>query len=336
MRLDDFDYQLPDDRIAQSPVEPRDAARLLVDQGSGAPLHRRVHDLLEFLRPDDLLVVNDSRVIPARLRLLRTTGGAAEALLLDPLDTDRRTWEAMMRPARKLRVGEELLSNGVPLVRVLRRSDAGDTMVVELIGDGDPLSLLQRHGEMPLPPYITTRLEQAERYQTVYANEPASAAAPTAGLHFTPELLAELAGAGVVTARVELVVGLDTFKPVSADDPRDHVIHSERYRVPAATLAACRDARRVVAVGTTSVRALESAATFGALEGRTRLFIHRPYEWNVVDVLMTNFHLPRTTLLMMIDAFVGPRWRRLYDEALAEGYRFLSFGDAMLLDRSLT
>jgi S-adenosylmethionine:tRNA ribosyltransferase-isomerase len=336
MRLDDFDYQLPDDRIAQSPVEPRDAARLLVDQGSGAPLHRRVHDLLEFLRPDDLLVVNDSRVIPARLRLLRTTGGAAEALLLDPLDTDRRTWEAMMRPARKLRVGEELLSNGVPLVRVLRRSDAGDTMVVELIGDGDPLSLLQRHGEMPLPPYITTRLEQADRYQTVYANEPASAAAPTAGLHFTPELLAELAGAGVVTARVELVVGLDTFKPVSADDPRDHVIHSERYRVPAATLAACRDARRVVAVGTTSVRALESAATFGALEGRTRLFIHRPYEWNVVDVLMTNFHLPRTTLLMMIDAFVGPRWRRLYDEALAEGYRFLSFGDAMLLDRSLT
>jgi S-adenosylmethionine:tRNA ribosyltransferase-isomerase len=242
----------------------------------------------------------------------------------------------MMRPARKLRVGEELLSNGVPLVRVLRRSDAGDTMVVELIGDGDPLSLLQRHGEMPLPPYITTRLEQADRYQTVYANEPASAAAPTAGLHFTRELLAELAGAGVVTARVELVVGLDTFKPVSADDPRDHVIHSERYRVPAATLAACRDARRVVAVGTTSVRALESAATFGALEGRTRLFIHRPYEWNVVDVLMTNFHLPRTTLLMMIDAFVGPRWRRLYDEALAEGYRFLSFGDAMLLDRSLT
>jgi S-adenosylmethionine:tRNA ribosyltransferase-isomerase len=336
MRLDDFDYQLPDERIAQSPVEPRDSARLLVDQGSGAPLHRQVRDLREFLREGDLLVVNDSRVIPARLRLLRTTGGAAEALLLDPLDTDRRTWEAMMRPARKLRVGEELLSNGVPLVRVLRRSDAGDTMVVELIGDGDPLSLLERHGEMPLPPYITTRLERPDRYQTVYANEPASAAAPTAGLHFTPELLAELSDAGIATARVELVVGLDTFKPVSADDPRDHVIHSERYRVPAATLAACRDAKRVVAVGTTSVRALESAATLEALEGRTRLFIHRPYEWKVVDVLMTNFHLPRTTLLMMIDSFVGPRWRRLYDEALAEGYRFLSFGDAMLLDRSLS
>ena len=169
----------------------------------------------------------------------------------------------------------------------------------------------------------------------MYANEPASAAAPTAGLHFTPELLAAIRAAGVATATVELVVGLDTFKPVSAEDPRDHQIHSERYRVPAATMEAVRSARRVVAVGTTSVRALESAATFGETEGRTRLFIHRPYEWKTVDVMMTNFHLPRTTLLMMIDAFVGARWRRLYEIALAERYRFLSFGDAMLLDRSL-
>jgi S-adenosylmethionine:tRNA ribosyltransferase-isomerase len=335
MRLADFDYTLPDQFIAQSPIEPRDAARLLVDQGAAAPLHRRVADLGEFLGADDLLVVNDSKVIPARLRLTRATGGAAEALLLDPLDHDRRTWDAMVRPARKLKPGEELLSNGVPLVRVLGRGAAGDTTVVELIGDDDPLVLLQQHGEMPLPPYITTRLERADRYQTVYANEPASSAAPTAGLHFTPELLASLEATGVRTARVELVVGLDTFKPVSADDPRDHIIHSERYRVPQTTMDACRDARRVIAVGTTSVRALESASAFHELEGRTRLFIHRPYEWKVVDVMMTNFHMPRTTLLMMIDAFVGARWRRLYDTAIAEQYRFFSFGDAMLLDRSL-
>jgi S-adenosylmethionine:tRNA ribosyltransferase-isomerase len=336
MRLDDYDYELPDERIAQHPVEPRDSARLLIDQGSASPLHRHVRDLGEFLREGDLLVVNDSRVIPARLRLLRSTGGAAEALLLDPLDADRRVWEAMVRPAKKMRAGEELLSNGVPLVRVLRRSEAGDTMVVELLGEGDPLTLLETHGEMPLPPYITATLEQPDRYQTVYSNEPGSAAAPTAGLHFTPELLSQLASAGVETARVELVVGLDTFKPVSEADPTQHPMHSERYRVPQATIDACRSARRVVAVGTTSVRALESAAKSGELAGRTRIFIHRPYEWTTVDVMMTNFHMPRTTLLMMIDAFIGPRWRRLYDDALAEGYRFLSFGDAMLLDRSLS
>ena len=341
MRLEDFDYTLPDERIAQHPAEPRDSARLLVDQGSAAPLHRHVRDLTEFLREGDLLVVNDTRVIPARLRLQRSTGGAAEALLLEPLDGDRRVWEAMVRPAKKLKMGEELLAassnaTGVPLVRVVRRSDAGDTMVIELLGEGEPLALLHEHGEMPLPPYITARGAGDERYQTVYANEPASSAAPTAGLHFTPELLARIETMGITTRRVELVVGLDTFKPVSAADPRDHVIHSERYRVDPAVLADCAAARRVVAVGTTSVRALESAATFGTGAGRTRLFIHRPYEWKVVDVLMTNFHLPRTTLLMMIDAFVGPRWRTLYDEALREQYRFLSFGDTMLLDRHLT
>ena len=337
MRLDDFDYELPEERIAQTPIEPRDAARLLVDRGSAAPEHRHVRDLVEYLGDGDLLVVNDSKVIPARLRLRRESGGVAEVLLLEPLDADRRTWEAMVRPARKLRQGEILLSGeeSVPLVRIEGRTDAGDTMRVSLVGEDDPLALLQTYGEMPLPPYIGTRLEQADRYQTVYANEPASAAAPTAGLHFTPELLDSLRRLGVRTATVELVVGLDTFKPVSVDDPREHAIHSERYRVPAATVAAVREARRVVAVGTTSVRALESAAVTGQGEGRTRLFIHRPYEWQTVDVMMTNFHMPRTTLLMMIDAFVGSRWRRLYEEALSERYRFFSFGDAMLLDRRL-
>jgi len=338
MRLADFDYELPDHRVAQSPAEPRDSARLLVDQGSEAPLHRHVRDLCDFLRPDDVLVVTDTKVIPARFRLVRATGGAAEALLLDPVDTERRVWEAMVRPARKLREGEVLHSpaDGAEVVRVRGRSESGDTMLVELVGDGDPLELLARHGEMPLPPYITAPSSPPERYQTVYAQQPASAAAPTAGLHFTPALLQQIADLGVRIERVELVVGLDTFKPVSADDPREHVIHSERYRVRPEVLEACTAAKRVVAVGTTSVRALESAATLGRLEGRTTLFIHRPYEWKVVDLLMTNFHLPRTTLLMMIDAFVGTRWRRLYDEALEHDYRFLSFGDAMLLDRSLS
>ena len=337
MRLDDFDYLLPDNRIAQVPVEPRDSARLLVDRGSAPVDHRQVSDLIELLGDGDLLVVNDSKVIPARLRLQRHSGGAAEVLLLEPLDPQRREWEAMVRPARKLRLGERLVTSaGLELIEIGARTAAGDTHRVKIVGQGDPLALLALHGEMPLPPYITTRLEHQDRYQTVYAVEPASSAAPTAGLHFTPELLAGLHAQGVPTVRVELVVGLDTFKPVTVDDPRDHQIHSERYRVTRDVMEQCRAARRVVAVGTTSVRALESAAALRQLEGRTRLFIHRPYDWQVVDLMMTNFHMPRTTLLMMIDAFVGERWKRLYHEAIDRNYRFLSFGDAMLLDRRAT
>ncbi len=337
MHLDDFDYELPEELIAQVPVEPRDAARLLVDRGSAPPEHRHVRDLDSLLGDGDLLVVNDTRVIPARLRLSRHSGGSAEVLLLEPIDATRRVWEAMVRPGRKLKQGERLVtSTGLELVEIGRRTAAGDTTEVTILGEGDALALLGEHGEMPLPPYITTPLESPDRYQTVYAAAPASAAAPTAGLHLTPELLERLDRRGVELARVELVVGLDTFKPVSSDDPREHEMHSERYNVPADVMERCRAARRVVAIGTTSVRALESAATFGELEGRTRLFIHQPYEWKVVDVMMTNFHLPRTTLIMMIDAFVGERWRRLYGAALAERYRMLSFGDAMLLDRHLT
>lgn len=335
MRLADFDYDLPEDRIAQQPIEPRDAARLLIDQGAAEPLHRHVADIGEFLRDGDLLVVNDSKVIPARLRLTRASGGAAEVLLLEPIDEEHRTWEALVRPSRKLREGEELFRGGEPIVRVLHRTAAGDTSVVQLIGEGNALDQLAAVGEMPLPPYIGAKLQAPERYQTVYANAPGSAAAPTAGLHFTEPLLNSLKTRGVELARVELIVGLDTFKPIAADDPRDHQIHSERFRVSSEVLAKCRDARRVVAVGTTSARALESGHHFGVDAGRTRLFIHRPYEWQVVDLLLTNFHMPRTTLLMMIDAFVGPRWRTLYEAALRGDYRMLSFGDAMLLDRSL-
>jgi S-adenosylmethionine:tRNA ribosyltransferase-isomerase len=334
VRLTDFDYVLPEERIAQVPVEPRDAARLLVDRGSAPPEHRHVRDLVELLQPGDLLVVNETKVIPARLLLRRATGGAAEVLLVDALDGERRRWEALVRPARKLKVGEVLNAvTGEPVVMIGERTDAGDTFEVELLGSLDGLDVLAEHGEMPLPPYITTRLDRPDRYQTVYAREPGSAAAPTAGLHFTPELLAELAANDVRTAAVELVVGLDTFRPITTDDPLDHRMHTERYRVPEATTEACRAARRVVAVGTTAVRALESAAATGRSSGRTDLFIHRGFDWKLVDLMMTNFHLPRTTLLMMIDAFVGERWRPLYDTALAHDYRFLSFGDAMLLDR---
>jgi S-adenosylmethionine:tRNA ribosyltransferase-isomerase len=306
---------------------------LLVDRGSGAAVHRHVRDLPDLLQPGDLLVLNETRVIPARLRLRRSTGGAAEVLLLEPWDADRRTWEALVRPGGKLGVGEILESDGVALVRMGERTPAGDTFWVELVGDDDPVVLLDRHGEMPLPPYISERLGDPERYQTVFSREPGSAAAPTAGLHFTPELFDRLAERGIATATVELVVGLDTFQPISTMNPLDHPMHTERYRVPPETADACRAASRVVAVGTTAVRALESAARSGESSGRTDLFIHRGFDWQVVDVMMTNFHLPKTTLLMMIDAFVGPRWRSLYEQALAGDYRFLSFGDAMLLDR---
>jgi S-adenosylmethionine:tRNA ribosyltransferase-isomerase len=335
--MGDFDYELRADRIAQSPVEPRDAARLLVDRGSGEPEHRHVCDLPSILRPGDLLVVNETRVIPARLALRRATGGSAEVLLLEPLDGARVVWEALLRPAKRLKLGEILRSaSGVDVIEVGERTDAGDTFTVRLLGPVDEvgsLDLLDRHGVMPLPPYITERLDDPDRYQTVYAREPGSAAAPTAGLHITHDLLARLDEAGVGVATVELVVGLDTFRPITEGDPFAHRMHTERYRVPAHTMERCRSADRVVAVGTTSVRALESAAATGRLDGRTDIFINRPFEWQVVDLMMTNFHLPKTTLLMMIDAFVGDRWRTLYSTALSEGYRFLSFGDAMLLDR---
>jgi S-adenosylmethionine:tRNA ribosyltransferase-isomerase len=334
MQLSDLDYALPPDLIAQHPIEPRDAARLLVDRGAGAaPDHRQVRDLVDLLGDGDLLVVNDSKVIPARLAVQRTSGGAVEVLLLEPRDAERRRWEALVRPGGKLKPGEVLLTGEHELVRFDGRAAAGDTFEVTILGDDDPLAVLAEHGRMPLPPYITAPLGEPGRYQTVYAAEPGSAAAPTAGLHLTTELLGRLAAQGVELARVELVVGLDTFQPISVDDPLTHRIHSERYRVPAGVLDRCAAARRVVAVGTTAVRALESAATFGVGEGRTELFIHPGYDWKVVDVLMTNFHLPRTTLLLMIEAFVGRRWRDLYAAAIAERYRFLSFGDAMLLDR---
>lgn len=332
MRLSDIDYDLPEELIAQHPVEPRDSARLLVDLDGLSTGHMQVRDLPSLVGEGDVLVVNDTRVLPARLHLQRRSGGAAEVLLLERLDDRSARWEALVRPARKLREGEVLDWFGKPVLRVGSRTDAGDTFGVELLAD-DPAALLERIGSVPLPPYIRASLEDAERYQTVYARRAASAAAPTAGLHFTPELLDAVRASGARIEKVELVVGLDTFKPISTDDPRDHRIHSESYHVDPSVLEACRGARRVIAVGTTAVRALESAATRDETSGRTDLFITPGYDWRIVDVMMTNFHMPRTSLLLMIEAFIGRRWRDLYSAAIAERYRFLSFGDAMLIGR---
>ena len=333
MHIADIDYHLPTELIAQVPVEPRDSARLLVDQGSTAPRDAIVRDLPQFLRDGDVLVVNDTKVVPARLHLSRASGGAAEVLLLEPLDDTHREWESLIRPGRKMKPGEVLYANdNSAVLEVQGRGAQGDTFRISFLHD-DPGSLITRLGEMPLPPYITQRLGDTSRYQTVYARDAKSAAAPTAGLHFTPELLAAVRSMGVHIANVELVVGLDTFAPVTADDPRDHVIHTESYQVPPDTLAAVRSARRVVAVGTTATRALESVGATGKTSGRTDLFITPGFAFRYVDVMLTNFHMPRTTLLLMISAFVGDRWRRLYEHAVREHYRFLSFGDAMLLDR---
>jgi len=295
--------------------------------------------------------MNESRVLPARLALHKKTGGEAEVLVLEQVPGGGGCWRALVRPGRRIRSGTVLYAAGpdgsesaVVEVGAPADPDAEDGVrLVRLLGSGSQavttddtnsgIDVLERFGELPLPPYITAPLADAERYQTVYARNPGSVAAPTAGLHLTEELLERCRARGVATACIELQVGLGTFRPIAASTVEDHHMHAERYLVPSATWEACQRARRVVAVGTTSVRALESAAATGALSGRTDLFIHRPHRFRLVDLLLTNFHLPRSSLLVMIDAFVGSRWRELYERALEERYRFLSFGDAMLMKR---
>jgi S-adenosylmethionine:tRNA ribosyltransferase-isomerase len=328
MDASDFEYLLPDQAIAQEPAARRDAARLLVDRGPGrAPGHGIVADLPGLVEAGDVVVVNDTRVRAARLRLRKATGGAAEVLLLD--DEGDGSWIALVRPGRRLPPGTVLASPGGGPDVVVGEALAGGRRRVQVVGE------LDSHGELPLPPYIHRPLDDVERYQTVYAARAASAAAPTAGLHLTEPLLQSMRDAGVTVARLELVVGLDTFRPMATERVEDHVMHTEAYDVPAATLDACERARaaghHVVAVGTTVVRALEAAATTGRLTGRTDLLIAGEHRFSSVDRLLTNFHRPRTTLLALVDAFVGRRWRTLYGIALDEGYRFLSFGDAMLL-----
>ena len=330
----DLDYALPPEAIAQTPIEPRDAARLLIDEGPGSPpRHGHVTDLPSLVGPGDVVVVNTTRVLPARLHLRKVTGGAVEVLLLEPLEDDLgRAWEALVRPSRKVPPGSSLVAGPDLTIVVGEDRGEGRRVVEPVVREGvDLYDALAHHGSLPLPPYITEPLEDEERYQTTYGAEPGSVAAPTAGLHLTPALLDAVRAAGARIEPVELVVGLGTFRPIATDTVEEHRMHAERYRVPATTMAACEHADRVVAVGTTSVRALESVAATGRLEARTELFIHRGYRFAMVDALLTNFHLPRSSLLGLVDALIGPRWRALYDEALREGYRFLSFGDAMLL-----
>jgi S-adenosylmethionine:tRNA ribosyltransferase-isomerase len=338
--MDAYDYGLPDGAIAQHPVEPRSAARLLIGPGvtgDGAPRHATMADLPSLLGPGDVVVVNDTRVLPARLGLVKSSGGQAEVLLLEPVADDPSAWEALVRPGRRLPDPTSLFESvGGPAVvevgEVIGGADDGRRRIRLL----DP-SVVERAGTMPLPPYIRQPLVDPERYQTVYSAPAAmadrSAAAPTAGLHFTPELLDACSRAGATLARVDLAIGLDTFRPITAPTAEGHVIHTERYSVPPETMAACASADRVVAVGTTAVRALESAAATGVLTGRTDLYIHGEYRFQVVDVLVTNFHLPRSSLLLLVESFCGPVWRSLYAIALQSGYRFLSFGDAMVVAR---
>ncbi|HET7636111.1 MAG TPA: tRNA preQ1(34) S-adenosylmethionine ribosyltransferase-isomerase QueA, partial [Candidatus Limnocylindria bacterium] len=351
LRVDDFAYDLPDAAIAQTPAEPRDAARLLVlvraasRPGRPALRHRVFREIGEELRRGDLLVVNDSRVIPARLPARRESGGAAELLLLRPLGSEgEHLWEALVRPSRRLAPGNRLLL-----------ASGDEVEVGERLGDGtralrfarDPLAVMSAAGEVPLPPYIHDRSAPAERYQTVYARPPGSAAAPTAGLHFTPELLEQLADAGVHRATVTLHVGLDTFRPLEGEFVDEHHIHREWYQVPDAAREAIAATRRgggrVVAVGTTSVRVLETAAEEGAQTGWSDLYITPPFTYRAVDALVTNFHLPRSSLLLLVTAFVQQGMPgatafeardtllAAYREALEMGYRFFSFGDAMLI-----
>lgn len=326
-----FDYDLPERAIAQHPVEPRDRARLLVDRGPGeVPEHATVADLPRFVRPGDVVVVNRTRVLPARLHLEKPTGGRVEVLLLEELD-DGTGWEALVRPSRRVAAGTRLVAGPDLSVVVGDRLDEGRRLVE--VETTDLHAALDRHGEVPLPPYIHEPLADAERYQTVFAEEPGSVAAPTAGLHLTEEVLDGIRAAGAEIVHVDLRVGLGTFRPIVAADVEDHTMHEERYDVPQHTWDACQRAERVLAIGTTTVRALESAAALGRRSGRTGLFLRPGSELRIVDVLLTNFHLPRSSLLVLVEAFAGPHWRDLYATALAEGYRFLSFGDAMLLTR---
>jgi len=308
----ELDYELPLELIAQQPAERRDRSRLLVyDRSTGVVRHRVFAELPEELGTE-LLVVNDTRVMPARLKLRRRSGGAVEVLLLERLDGDG-SWEGLARPSRKLKPGDRL----------------GPVELVEPLGEGRWLLRLhgEPQGEVPLPPYITEPLADPERYQTVYADDPSSAAAPTAGLHFTPELLGRLE-----VERVTLDVGLDTFRPLTAATLEEHELHGERYSVRPEAWERIRDAERVLAVGTTTVRVLETVARDGLLQGRTELLIAPGFTFRRVDALLTNFHLPRSTLLALVMAFAGvEETRRLYELAIAERYRFYSFGDAMLI-----
>ncbi|MFN2591249.1 MAG: tRNA preQ1(34) S-adenosylmethionine ribosyltransferase-isomerase QueA [Candidatus Dormibacteria bacterium] len=341
-RVEDYDYPLPAELIAQQRLGPRADSRLMYMPSTGAPRHLAFRDLGSLLRPGDLLVVNDTRVIPARVRF-EHLGREAEILLLHPAGGDADVWECLVRPGRRMLPGMRMQVRFGLWADVLAPG-AGGGKRLRFSPPGRLAQLLPEIGEMPLPPYIHEPLADPERYQTVYAREPGSAAAPTAGLHFDEPMLAELAAAGVARAPVTLRIGLDTFQPLRVDSLSDHRMHSETYEIPPATRQAIDTARanggRIVAVGTTVARALEAAAAkAGAGEpreradsGATDIFLRPGHRFREVDMLLTNFHLPRSTLLVLVSAFAGrERILDAYRVAVAEGYRFYSFGDAMLL-----
>jgi S-adenosylmethionine:tRNA ribosyltransferase-isomerase len=333
-----FNYQLPAELIAQEPVEPRDASRLLVvERASGSLTDSTFARIGSYLRPGDLLVLNDTKVIPALLEARLPTGGAVSVLLLKEREPD--VWECLVKPARKLLPGRTITIEGSPLVGRVEEYLEPGIRTIRFFGADDVRTALLNAGAPPLPPYIKKRDVALARYQTVYARREGSAAAPTAGLHFTGRLLAELSAAGIDIAYVTLHVGLDTFKPVTEENPEEHVIHREWMEIAPEEAEkineAKREGRRVVAVGTTSVRALESAWVDGSVVPGTKetdLYIVPGYRFRVVDALVTNFHLPRTTLLLLVGAFCGQELlKRAYRHAIEERYRFYSFGDAMLI-----
>ncbi|MBQ8922201.1 MAG: tRNA preQ1(34) S-adenosylmethionine ribosyltransferase-isomerase QueA [Oscillospiraceae bacterium] len=334
-----YNYDLPSERIAQTPVEPRSASRMLcLDRETGAVSHHRFYELGRFLRPGDLLVMNDSRVLPARLYGVKTENQTPiEFLLLKPVG--EKVWEIICKPAKKAKPGTRFAFGDQLEAEILDVTEDGGR-IVRFFCEGSLYAVLDEIGQMPLPPYITEKLRDKERYQTVYARDPGSSAAPTAGLHFTPELLQSLKEQGIGEAYVTLHVGLGTFRPVKEDDIRKHHMHVEHYSIPAETAEKIRRTKenggRVIAVGTTSCRTLEgAAAAHGSVipcEGDTGIFIYPPYEFRCIDGLITNFHLPESTLIMLVSAFAGyEHVMQAYRIAVEEQYRFFSFGDAMLI-----
>lgn len=337
LKTDDFDYFLPESQIAQTPAEPRDSSKLLCyNRETGEVSHKIFSNVIDLLKKGDVLVINTTKVYPARMFAHTEFGGKVEILLLKRLSLNN--WEVMVKPGKKARIGTKLtISKELSLV-VKDRTETGER-IVEFIYEGVFEDIISRLGEMPLPPYIKQKLENQERYQTVYAKNQGSSAAPTAGLHFTTELLQKIKEKGVEICEVELNVGLGTFRPVKVDDVTKHEMHTESFFVPEETAKIVNKAkaenRRVIAVGTTSVRTLESAVNQSGqlqpMRGDTNIFIYPPYKFKIIDGLITNFHLPKSTLIMLVSAFIGrDKTLQLYNLAVNSNYRFFSFGDACL------
>lgn len=339
MKTRDFYYDLPEELIAQTPLERRDSSRLMVlNKENGEVTHRHFYNIMEYLQPGDCLVLNNSRVLPARLIGHRPTGGAIEVLLLK--DLGNKCWECLCKPGKKMQVGNSVIFGDGELTATVRQVQETGNRIIEFHYEGIFLEHLERLGKMPLPPYIKAELSDQERYQTVYSKEVGSAAAPTAGLHFTEELLDKIRAKGVKTAFVTLHVGLGTFRPVKAEDILEHHMHSELCMMDAQTAEILNETRRnggrIICVGTTSCRTLESLAgedgSFSAGSKWTEIFIYPGYRFKAMDALITNFHLPESTLVMLVSAFAGrDKVLNAYAEAVKERYRFFSFGDAMFV-----